>query len=579
VKHIKRYQTRLILWSIILIGLGGIILLQKNLSAGSTAQAVGPGGPFTAITVQGTLNSSGQFTQTLGTYIRLRADPPLPTPTPEPTATPNPTPQPTPTCPPPPENPPVAIYEGTYTLNSGEHSENADPGEFVLIVNRDNTSIGAGSPNVVTEYNLVPFENGTANITLQINGSTGTGTIQLLNTSNVVIDTGTITITEKTDIPPFVCPGPTPQPTPTPITSPQAEVRAWTKDNATKGYVKLSFPDNSYTVTDWGQITTAGTEFSANVTTTQATTGVLPIVTTTANIYNLGQLAPGTYTLKVSLNGTLLKSQEFTVSATPPPANPIDDAREFAARQYRDFFLREPDTPGLDFWTNEITTCGSDATCVDLKRTNTSGAFFVSTEFQSTGYFIYRIYEGSLDRRPALAEFLADLPTVTAGIVVNNQIDPNVVETNKNNFLNAWVNRADFKARYDARSNEQYVDDLVALTGVTLPTDEKTNLINGLNGATETKASVLRKIADGTQIGSNGLITFTNTYSKAFYDREFNPAFVVLQYFGYLQRDPDEAGRQFWLDKLNQFNGDFLKAEMVRSFIISDEYRSRFGQP
>ena len=67
--------------------------------------------------------------------------------------------------------------------------------------------------------------------------------------------------------------------------------------------------------------------------------------------------------------------------------------------------------------------------------------------------------------------------------------------------------------------------------------------------------------------------------------QEKNRAFVLMQYFGYLRRNPDDApeptmnfaGWKFWLDKLNQFNGDFVKAEMVKAFIGADEYRGRFG--
>jgi hypothetical protein len=59
--------------------------------------------------------------------------------------------------------------------------------------------------------------------------------------------------------------------------------------------------------------------------------------------------------------------------------------------------------------------------------------------------------------------------------------------------------------------------------------------------------------------------------------REFNSAFVTMEYFGYLRRDPDTAGFNFWSDKLNSFNGDFIKAEMVKAFIAASEYRQRFG--
>jgi len=64
---------------------------------------------------------------------------------------------------------------------------------------------------------------------------------------------------------------------------------------------------------------------------------------------------------------------------------------------------------------------------------------------------------------------------------------------------------------------------------------------------------------------------------------EFNRAFVLMQYFGYLRRNPNDApdsnfdGYNFWLNKLNTFNGNFAQAEMVKAFIAADEYRRRFG--
>jgi hypothetical protein len=64
---------------------------------------------------------------------------------------------------------------------------------------------------------------------------------------------------------------------------------------------------------------------------------------------------------------------------------------------------------------------------------------------------------------------------------------------------------------------------------------------------------------------------------------EFNKAFVLMQYFGYLRRDPsgapdnDFTGYNFWCGKLNEFNGNFVQGEMVKAFLSSDEYRKRFG--
>jgi hypothetical protein len=100
-----------------------------------------------------------------------------------------------------------------------------------------------------------------------------------------------------------------------------------------------------------------------------------------------------------------------------------------------------------------------------------------------------------------------------------------------------------------------------------------------LNALTETRATVLQKVVDGINVISEGNQQFTTSYGQAFYNAELNRAFVQFEYFGYLRRDPDDAGYAFWLAKLNQFGGDFVAAEMVLAFISSPEYRARFGQP
>ena len=64
--------------------------------------------------------------------------------------------------------------------------------------------------------------------------------------------------------------------------------------------------------------------------------------------------------------------------------------------------------------------------------------------------------------------------------------------------------------------------------------------------------------------------------NQSFVAAKFNDAFVMMEYFGYLRRDADAAGFAFWLNKLNQFGGNFEQAEMVKAFIVSGEYRARF---
>jgi hypothetical protein len=98
-------------------------------------------------------------------------------------------------------------------------------------------------------------------------------------------------------------------------------------------------------------------------------------------------------------------------------------------------------------------------------------------------------------------------------------------------------------------------------------TAERDALVAALGGGTKTRSRVLLDVAD----------------TAAFKQLELNRAFVLMQYFGYLRRNPDDApdgnngGYFFWLGKLNEFGGDFVKAEMVKAFITSDEYRQRFG--
>jgi len=272
----------------------------------------------------------------------------------------------------------------------------------------------------------------------------------------------------------------------------------------------------------------------------------------------------------------------------------IDDAQFFVRQHYLDFLNREPDPPGLAFWTDNITKCNDPARrsngqteeqCLDKQRLTTSAAFFLSPEFQYTGYFVYRFYKGALTgvlnydggspgRFPFYSEFIRDVRQVAAGIVVNNKLSAERIEANRAAFAEQFVGRIGL----EAYTNQQYVDRLFQITTITPTAAERQALIDGLNNNTESRATVLRKVVDGTRVLAEGQEEFQTRYGKAFYDQEFNRAFVLMEYFGYLRRDPDTPGYNHWLGKLNLY-GNYIDAEMVRSFLVSPEYRSRFGQP
>jgi hypothetical protein len=283
---------------------------------------------------------------------------------------------------------------------------------------------------------------------------------------------------------------------------------------------------------------------------------------------------------------------------TEPATNPIDTSIEFVRSQYHDFLNREPDPPGLAFWTDNIEKCNDPARrpagqtaaeCIDKQRESTAIAFFMSPEFRITGGFVYHLYKGSLTgspnydggsagRFPTSLEFMRDVSTVSEGIVVNNQISGAVVEANRNRLAAEFVLRPEFLAKYGGLSHTLYVDELFNTTGITPTAAEKQALVDGLTGGTETKASVLRKVVDGTEVISESNVPFTTTYGQAFSTQENRRMFVFMEYVGYLRRNPDTGGYVFWLGKLNFYNGDPFQAEMVRAFILSPEYRQRFGQ-
>jgi TolB protein len=255
-------------------------------------------------------------------------------------------------------------------------------------------------------------------------------------------------------------------------------------------------------------------------------------------------------------------------------ANPIDDPEFFVRQHYRDFLNREPDTAGLNFWMNQITSCGSDQQCIEIRRINVSAAFFLSIEFQETGYLVYRFYNTALNRsnqnQPRLQEFLDDTRTIGQGVVIGQTGWEQVLENNKQAFAEAYSNRAEVVALYPTTlTPSEYVGALYAHAGVTPSAAERQAAIDEFNNPTGARGRALRRVAENRQL----------------FDREFNRAFVLIQYLGYLRRNPNDApdanydGYNFWLGKLNQFGGNFVAAEMVKAFISSSEYRRRFGTP
>jgi Tol biopolymer transport system component len=375
-------------------------------------------------------------------------------------------------------------------------------------------------------------------------------------------------------------PTPTPTPTPTPPsgtpgsaeiwepytpTAAQTELTALSCGGRTFVKVKFTFNDGGYRVTEWGAAQPSGNSISADVK-AEHWTGVTTLAITFAEkVYDLGALAPGSYTFTLSSRGAAVKSISFDAGTSA--ANPADDATVFVWQHYLDFLGRDPDAPGLSFWQRNMSiTCGADAACAERKRVDTSAAFFLSIEFQRTGFLVHKLYRASYGRMPRRAEFLPDQRQMARGVVVNAQGWEALLEENTRAFFDEWVTRPQFRFEFDQLTDAQFVERLAQNADFGMFPETRNAYVVFLTDHRMTRAQVLRAIAEDAD----------------FSRKESAPAFVLMQYFGYLQRNPDEGrdanldGYNYWLGKLNQFGGDHVRAEMVKAFIESAEYRARF---
>ncbi|HBB87027.1 MAG TPA: hypothetical protein DC047_05380, partial [Blastocatellia bacterium] len=210
----------------------------------------------------------------------------------------------------------------------------------------------------------------------------------------------------------------------------------------------------------------------------------------------------------------------FTATALSTSSNPVDTAEYFVRQHYLDFLGREPEESGFNFWSDQILGCGSDAACAEVKRINVSAAYFQSIEFQETGGLVDGLYRTSFDRAPQYAEFMPDSATIGKDVIVGRTGWEQQLSTNRQAFLDAFVQRPSFQSIYGGLSNEQYVDELLSNTQIKWSQAERDALVNGLTSGTQTRAAVLGQVAG----------------DQRFVSAKRNQMFVMMEYFGYLRR-------------------------------------------
>lgn len=269
----------------------------------------------------------------------------------------------------------------------------------------------------------------------------------------------------------------------------------------------------------------------------------------------------------------------------PNPVNEASFNTDFFVRQhYTDFFNREADPSGLAFWKNQIDEC-TTAVCRELRKLNVSAAFFLSIEFQQTGYLVYKANQAAYNSHEflKLQDFLPDLQEIGRGVVIGEPGADARLETNKQKFFLDFVQRPKFRSAAAFPTSmpaEQFVEKLNANTY-----DPRTTVSGGVLTPGERNELIGQLAANPTSATLRAQVLRSLCEKTLFHTRQFSNAFVLMQYFGYLRRNPYDSpeptlnydGYNFWLKKLNDFDGNFVNAEMVKAFIISTEYGQRFG--
>ncbi|MFN2513298.1 MAG: DUF4394 domain-containing protein [Pyrinomonadaceae bacterium] len=366
-------------------------------------------------------------------------------------------------------------------------------------------------------------------------------------------------------------------------------------DSASDMLVRIGGPDgtpspNLGTVTDIGPLgVNTSDAVGFDIANGSGTAFAALTVGGTAGLYTIN-LTTGAATLVGNVGGT---EGIRGITVANSFSNPIDEVPFFVRQQYLDFLSREPDQAGLNFWINELNTRISNCPstpgqarndCVLGARATVSIAFFLSIEFQETGYFVIRVYQEAFGRLPTLREFLFDVQNLNQGVIIGQPGALDRLAQNRQAFLDAFVNREEFQARYTGVSNSTFVNALFTNAGVDPNTEAATRdaILAGLNNGTVTRQSALVQVSN----------------TRGVFNALYNRAFVLMQYFGYLRRNPSDppdgnlSGFNFWVTVLDnnspagedvrdpvQALARIRRARIVEAFITSTEYRARFGPP
>ena len=222
-----------------------------------------------------------------------------------------------------------------------------------------------------------------------------------------------------------------------------------------------------------------------------------------------------------TLGGATTATVQIVDDASEPSTNTIDDSRAFVCQHYHDFLARQGDQAGEDFWTQGIESCGANAACRQAKRVDVSTAFFLSIEFQQTGYFVIRTHKAAFGNdkgTPRYPVFIRDQREISEGVVVGQSGFEQKLADNRREYLEDFVTRTEFVAQFpQGQAAAAYVDKLFTNTGAQPSSAERNAAINDYGtGDLAGRAAALKSVAD----------------SDSVFNGQYNSAFVLMQYYG-----------------------------------------------
>jgi hypothetical protein len=186
--------------------------------------------------------------------------------------------------------------------------------------------------------------------------------------------------------------------------------------------------------------------------------------------------------------------------------------------------------------------------------------------FEDTSFFVYRLCKASYGRMPRREEFVTAMTVLGSNLSFGSSLWETQLQRNRVALLKDWTISPEFKRLYEGKSNAELVDALLKNAGTSWSGGKRDELVRRLGAQTDPQqAALLDVIAD-----------------RGLYASEYNNAYVLVHFFGYLRRNPDDApdfdlkGFNFWRDRLNSW-GDYRTISMA--FLESDEYRNMKPAP